>query len=39
VSALAEAGFHAAAPDLRGYGQSTIPLAADQYTTCTWLEM
>ena len=29
---LAEAGFHAVAPDMRGYGQTDRPLQADQYT-------
>ncbi len=29
---LAEAGFHAVAPDMRGYGQSEAPAAIDQYT-------
>ncbi|HUC19663.1 MAG TPA: alpha/beta hydrolase [Acetobacteraceae bacterium] len=32
LSALAEAGFHAVAPDMRGYGQTTRPAAVDQYT-------
>ncbi len=32
LSALAEAGFHAVAPDMRGYGQSDRPEAIDQYT-------
>lgn len=32
LSALAEAGFHAVAPDMRGYGQTTRPAAIDQYT-------
>ena len=30
--ALAEAGFHAVAPDMRGYGQTDQPEAIDQYT-------
>jgi len=30
--ALAEAGFHAVAPDMRGYGQTDKPAAIDQYT-------
>jgi pimeloyl-ACP methyl ester carboxylesterase len=30
--ALAEAGFHAVAPDQRGYGQTGKPQAIDQYT-------
>ncbi len=29
---LAEAGFHAVAPDMRGYGQTDAPDAIDQYT-------
>jgi pimeloyl-ACP methyl ester carboxylesterase len=32
LSALAAAGFHAVAPDLRGYGQTDRPEAMDQYT-------
>src|SRR6267143_3999545 len=32
LSALAAAGFHAVAPDMRGYGQSDRPEAIDQYT-------
>jgi len=32
LSALAEAGFHAVAPDMRGYGQTDVPDALDQYT-------
>ncbi len=32
LPALAEAGFHAVAPDMRGYGQSHRPEAIDQYT-------
>ena len=32
LSALAEAGFHAVAPDMRGYGQSDRPHEIDQYT-------
>jgi pimeloyl-ACP methyl ester carboxylesterase len=32
LPALAEAGFHAVAPDMRGYGQSDSPDAIDQYT-------
>ena len=30
--ALADAGFHAVAPDMRGYGQTDRPEAIDQYT-------
>jgi len=32
VNALAEAGFHVVAPDMRGYGKSDRPEAIDQYT-------
>jgi pimeloyl-ACP methyl ester carboxylesterase len=32
IRALAEAGFHAVAPDMRGYGQTDRPEAIDQYT-------
>jgi pimeloyl-ACP methyl ester carboxylesterase len=32
LTALAAAGFHAVAPDMRGYGQSDRPEAIDQYT-------
>jgi pimeloyl-ACP methyl ester carboxylesterase len=32
LAALAEAGFHAVAPDMRGYGQTDRPEAVDQYT-------
>jgi pimeloyl-ACP methyl ester carboxylesterase len=32
LHALAEAGFHAVAPDMRGYGQTERPEAIDQYT-------
>jgi pimeloyl-ACP methyl ester carboxylesterase len=32
LTALAEAGFHAVAPDMRGYGESDAPEAIDQYT-------
>jgi pimeloyl-ACP methyl ester carboxylesterase len=32
LTALAEAGFHAVAPDQRGYGQTSAPPAVDQYT-------
>ena len=30
--ALAEAGFHAVAPDMRGFGETDAPEAIDQYT-------
>ena len=32
LPALADAGFHAIAPDMRGYGQTDRPDAIDQYT-------
>jgi pimeloyl-ACP methyl ester carboxylesterase len=32
LSALADAGFHAVAPDMRGYGLTDRPEAIDQYT-------
>src|SRR3954468_9645604 len=32
MRALADAGFHAVAPDMRGYGKSDRPAAIDQYT-------
>ena len=32
IDALAAAGFHAVAPDMRGYGKSDAPEAIDQYT-------
>ena len=32
IAALAAAGFHAVAPDMRGYGQTDQPEAIDQYT-------
>jgi len=32
LRALAEAGFHVVAPDMRGYGQTDRPDAIDQYT-------
>jgi pimeloyl-ACP methyl ester carboxylesterase len=32
IEALAAAGFHAVAPDMRGYGQTEAPAAIDQYT-------
>ena len=32
LQALAEAGFHAVAPDMRGYGQTDCPASIEQYT-------
>jgi pimeloyl-ACP methyl ester carboxylesterase len=32
LKALADAGFHAVAPDMRGYGQTDAPEAIDRYT-------
>ena len=32
LEALAAAGFHAVAPDMRGYGQTERPEAIEQYT-------
>ena len=32
LKALAEAGYHAVAPDMRGYGQTDAPEEIDQYT-------
>ena len=32
IAALAAAGFHAVAPDMRGYGGTEAPEAVDQYT-------
>ena len=32
IGALAEAGYHVIAPDMRGYGKSDAPEAIDQYT-------
>ena len=32
LGALADAGFHAVAPDMRGYGRTDRPEAIDQYT-------
>jgi len=34
LAALAAAGYHAVAPDQRGYGQTDKPDAIDQYTLC-----
>ena len=34
LPALAAAGYHAVAPDMRGYGQTDRPAAIDQYTLC-----
>src|ERR1700737_1285931 len=31
LAALSEAGFHAVAPDMRGYGRTDRPEAIDQY--------
>jgi len=33
MAALAEAGFRAIAPDQRGYGQTDVPDAVEDYTT------
>ena len=33
MAALADAGYHAVAPDMRGYGQTDKPEAIDQYST------
>jgi pimeloyl-ACP methyl ester carboxylesterase len=33
IPALAEAGFHVVAPDLRGYGQTDVPEDRELYTT------
>src|SRR6202046_1602924 len=35
IGALADAGFHVVAPDMRGYGQTEAPEAIDQYTLLT----
>jgi pimeloyl-ACP methyl ester carboxylesterase len=32
LRALAEAGFHAVAPDMRGYGQTDAPAEIEKYT-------
>ncbi|HWK63645.1 MAG TPA: alpha/beta hydrolase [Rhizobiaceae bacterium] len=32
IEALAAAGFHAVAPDMRGYGETEAPAEADRYT-------
>ena len=32
IKAVAEAGFHAVAPDMRGYGESDAPKEIDQYS-------
>ena len=32
LKAIADAGFHAVAPDMRGYGQTDAPEAIDRYT-------
>jgi pimeloyl-ACP methyl ester carboxylesterase len=32
LHALAEAGYHAVAPDIRGYGQTDVPIALDAYS-------
>lgn len=37
LNALAAAGFHAVAPDMRGYGKSDSPAAIDQYTQFHYL--
>lgn len=32
LSALAGAGFHAVAPDVRGFGETDVPIGAENYT-------
>ena len=32
IDAIAAAGFHVVAPDMRGYGKTDAPEAIDQYT-------
>ncbi len=32
LPALAEAGYHAVAPDIRGYGKSDVPTAIEAYS-------
>ncbi len=32
ITALADAGYHVVAPDMRGYGETEAPNAADQYS-------
>ena len=34
LEALGEAGFHAVAPDMRGYGNTDRPADIDQYPCC-----
>src|SRR6266511_1458335 len=34
LAALAAAGFHAVAPDMRGYGQTDAPAEIEAYTLC-----
>jgi len=38
LPALAKAGYHAVAPDLRGYGETDRPDAIDSYSTITMAE-
>ena len=35
MKALTEAGFHALVPDMRGYGDTDAPPAANNYTALT----